>query len=294
MDQLIPFVAHTFVAGHPVVTIHPLVVAVVNCIAPVCDLFPFEQGDQTFALYFSRHLRPRQFQQRRSQIDVEYELLGFRTRLDHGWIADHQGGTVAFFVHEALVVPAVLTQVKALVAGVNDDGILGEPARFQVVQNAAYVAVHPIHAGQVVLHIALVAPAQFVFRSTHVLPLSADFGEVGFVGGPFFRSHSVQSLNESGDRIEIITDEGGPARSRVLRLIFRHHLQVAAGEHIGDAHIRIFGGGAAGIIVAEGGGLGVAPVQQPRQVGGIGHPVAVGGLVPVEHHKGLVAPGIPL
>ena len=74
---------------------------------------------------------------------------------DRSGVADDEGHAQGFFVHEALVVPAVVAQEKALIGSVNDHGIVGDAIVFQVVEEAAYVVVDAGNPAQVVLYKSL-------------------------------------------------------------------------------------------------------------------------------------------
>ena len=56
--------------------------------------------------------------------------------------ADKQRRAQALFVHEPLVVPAMVAEEEALIGGVDDDGVIGEFFLVEVVEHAADVIVH--------------------------------------------------------------------------------------------------------------------------------------------------------
>ena len=53
----------------------------------------------------------------------------------------------------------MLAQIEALVGRVDDDGILSEAFGLEILQHAADVIVHGLNGGEVVVHVALIAPA---------------------------------------------------------------------------------------------------------------------------------------
>ena len=70
-----------------------------------------------------------------------------------------EGHAQAGLIHEALVVEAQVAEIPAVVGRVDDDGVLGQSGPVEVIQDLADAVVHALHAGQVVLHVALVFPA---------------------------------------------------------------------------------------------------------------------------------------
>jgi hypothetical protein len=63
--------------------------------------------------------------------------------------ADKERHSQGLLVHKTLVEQTVLAQEKALIADVNHDRVFPEPVRIQPIQQAAYVVVHALYAGQV-------------------------------------------------------------------------------------------------------------------------------------------------
>ena len=72
---------------------------------------------------------------------------------------DDERHAQAGLIHEALVEEAEVAEEKAVVGRVNDDGIFRKVVVVEVVEDPADVVVHAGHAGEVILHVALVFPA---------------------------------------------------------------------------------------------------------------------------------------
>ena len=90
-----------------------------------------------------------------------------------------------FFIHPLLVVEAVLTEGEALVRGVDDDGVVGEAALVQVVEDAADVVIHVFDKPVVTLDVNLIELGeQFLVGDVGVL--IAKFGD------GFFEVRSAQ------------------------------------------------------------------------------------------------------
>ena len=70
----------------------------------------------------------------------------------------------------------MLSEVKALIGGVNDDRILSESIFVEVVEHSAHAFIDCFHGGKVVLHVALVFPAHDV-----LVAHGREFLEEGFV-----------------------------------------------------------------------------------------------------------------
>ena len=64
-----------------------------------------------------------------------------------------------FLEDPALVEPAVLAQIEALIGRVDDDGVAGKTVVVEEFEQPAHAFVDGLHAAQVVVHVALVFPA---------------------------------------------------------------------------------------------------------------------------------------
>ena len=53
----------------------------------------------------------------------------------------------------------MLTQEEALVGGIDHDGVIRETLVIEILQDAAHTFIHGFDAAEVVVHIALIAPA---------------------------------------------------------------------------------------------------------------------------------------
>ncbi len=124
--------------------------------------------------------------------------------------ATRNGMRKRLFVHEPLVEQTVLAEKEALVARVDDHGVLAQAVGVQPVEQPPDVVVHALHAGQVVLHVALIFPVvQFLAgeRLPDAIDFDLDFGRLGRstsapvpdpavpAGGASLRSRRVRSRN---------------------------------------------------------------------------------------------------
>src|SRR3546814_4308976 len=105
-------------------------------LAPVRGCAPAEQGDERAALdrVGSDHAGKRE--EGRRIVDVLDRCRDPRAGTDVAGILDQEGGAQRFFIDEALVEPAMLAEIKALVGGVDDDRVLRKAIRPQIVENA--------------------------------------------------------------------------------------------------------------------------------------------------------------
>ncbi len=92
------------------------------------------------------------------EVDEADDLAVGAAGLDDAGPADHERRAQGFFKDPALVEPAVLAEVEALIAAENDHGVVCEAVFVEVVEHSAHVFIHGLHAGEVVVHVALVAP----------------------------------------------------------------------------------------------------------------------------------------
>ena len=102
-----------------------LVVVVVNRVAPITRGLARHEAQQRISLDVRGHSLARQLQERRRVVDVLNQLWHARARGDSSRPARHKRHFQRLLVHPALVVPAVLAQVEALVGAVDDERIFG-------------------------------------------------------------------------------------------------------------------------------------------------------------------------
>ncbi len=102
------------------------------------------------------------------------------SRFNYTGPADKKGSAQGFFVHPAFVEPAMLSEVKALVGAVDDDGVLFQSRFLEIGKHASDPVVHRSDAAEVVFDIALVFPAH------QLLPAKVRLFEglvLGIIGG---------------------------------------------------------------------------------------------------------------
>ena len=164
----------------------------------------------------------------------------------------------------------MLAEVETLVRRVDDDGVVGEAFGLEVLQHAADVVVHRLHGREVVVHVALVAPADELLARKIGLTVGGVAGLV--VGVP----------------------DGGLLGVELGRA---HELHVLVGDRLLERHVVLADGlGAVGEIVEERGRLRVDAILVEAEVLDVGLPFAVRGLVLAHEHErlGLVALADPV
>ena len=164
----------------------------------------------------------------------------------------------------------MLAQIEALVGRVDDDGILGEALLLEILQHAADVVVHGLHGREVVMHVALIAPAD------EVLTL-----RVGFLVGRIARL--------------IISIPHGRLLGVELRRT--HELHVLRSDGLLKRHVILANGlRAVREVVEERRRFRVDAILVEAEVLDIGLPLAVRRLVLTHEHErlGLVALGNPI
>ena len=186
-----------------------------------------------------------------------------RARLDLLRIPDQQRHVQRLLVHPALVEPAVLAQIEALVGGVDHDRVVGQARLLEVIQHPAHAVIDRRDAGQVVVHVPLILPADQVLALEIGLLEGLDLGPVG--GVPL----GLLLRRQTG-------------RRRELDVLIVHGL--------GDGHVLLMGRPApAGIVVEQRRRLRDLLVVVERQVLRRRLPLAVRGLV-VHHQKERLVP----
>jgi hypothetical protein len=109
----------------------------------------------------------------RGEIDVQDHSIAGSTRFDLLGPTDQEGHPQGFFIHNALVIQAMFTEKKALVAGVHDDRVVSQAGLVQIVQNTTNVIIHTFDAAEVFLHVQLVLHLLLGF-ALKVLRLSSE------------------------------------------------------------------------------------------------------------------------
>ena len=148
-------------------------------------------------------------EQGRGEVDVVGHAVVNQTSFDDFWKTDQQRLVQGLFIHPLLVVEAVLTEGEALVGGVDDDGVVGEAALVQVVEDAADVVIHVFDKPVVTLDVNLIELGeQFLVGDVGVL--LAKFGD------GFFEVRSAQDqvgahglLDRFGSAAFVVIIEGG-------------------------------------------------------------------------------------
>ena len=243
MYELVATVAHSIVALHGMLG-GVLVEVVVECIAPL-GLLALEQGEERLTVHLFGHLYTCQFEECGAVVDVLYELC--HVALLATGKAHEQGSAERLFVHEALVEPAVLTHVEALVRGVHDHRIVQQALLLEVVEHDTYVAVYRGDHAQVVAHVLLELPfGQFVACEVACLEVLDDGVVVAVPSSLHFGAQTLAIHLASPTfvgTVELVLAVG--------------HLQVIYDAHIlGDAHLLLLCGEASFVVVVEGLGYG--------------------------------------
>jgi hypothetical protein len=91
------------------------------------------------------------------KVGVEREEIGDGAGLDAG-TAGEQRDVEAGLIHEALVIHAEVAEIPTVVGAVDHDGVFREAGAVEVVEDFADGVVDALHAGEVVLHVALIFP----------------------------------------------------------------------------------------------------------------------------------------
>ena len=183
------------------------------------------------------------------------------------------------FVHEPLVKPSVLAQIKSLVGSIDNNRIFVKPRTLQIVENLAHAFVHTCHGSHVVLHITLVFPfSHFLKRTFLGIELIVAFTVGIQKTALFFRSHCTQKSMRPRVKQKFVAVDAS------------HHLQVVAFVHVAvNVHFLHLGGITAliGIEIVVGQRELRMLIQTVMAFGR--HPVAVHGLVVHHQEKRLAA-----
>lgn len=170
-----------------------LVVMIVKGVTPVLRPLAFQQGKQGLALDVGWDGGSGQFQKSGGVINILHELRDITllaTRQTH-----QQRGAEGFLIHEALVEPAMLAHVEALVGGVDDQRVIQQIVLLQIIEHDTDVPIHGMDHPKVIVHITLVFPlGQLLTRAFLRLEVLDDRIVIGVPSGFLVRIHAVIKL----------------------------------------------------------------------------------------------------
>ena len=148
---------HSFVAA----AVQPprvFVVGVVGRATPVGGRLALEQGREARALDSGGRGDSGQIEDGGGVVDVDDGLFRDVAGLAATGITREQGDAQAWFVHEALVIPAVFADEVTVVGGVDDEGVVSEAFVVEIVEYPAEVFVDAGDGAVAVASVALVDP----------------------------------------------------------------------------------------------------------------------------------------
>ena len=262
VDELVSAVGDSVVPVHGVGS-GEFVVVVVEALAPVCRGLAFEQGDEGGALDVLGDRDASHIQEGGGEVEIGGDVCSVDgAGFDGAGPADEEGCFEGLLVHPAFVEPAVFAEIPTLIGGVDDDGVVGESGFIEIIEDFTDAVVDGLHAAEVVFDVALVFPLH-EFLAFELCRLERFI--LGAIGGvPGFELF------------------GGEASGLV-------QLEIVGAEVLGDGHGLVSGGGfPAFVVVPEGFGFRDRFVVEPVEVFRSGLPVAMGGLVLVHQHEGLL------
>ena len=92
----------------------------------------------------------------RRHIDILNQCVHLGSRADLTRPTNQERRGKRLVIHEALIVPAMLSEIETLIAAIANDGIFRQAGLFEIVENATDILVISLHAAQVVVNVALV------------------------------------------------------------------------------------------------------------------------------------------
>ena len=243
------------------VRLRVFVVVVVELLAPVGRSLTRENRLQAAPLHLGGRRQSGHVEEGLGVVDVRDQCLAHGAGLGHAGPADKQRRTHGFLEDPALVEPTVFTEVEALVGGIDHDGVLGEALVLEILQHAADVIIDRLHGGQVVVHVALIAPADEILalRIGLTVGLVTRF-VIGVPDGGLLGVHLRRA-----DQFDVLGRDG------LLQghVVLRHGL------------------GAIGVVIEQSGRLRVDAVLVETEVLDVRLPLAVRRLVLEHKHEGL-------
>ena len=153
-----PTIGDTVVYGHTVSA--GFVVVIVMSFAPVGRRFSAKQWRECKALHVAGLFGTSDIEEGLGEVEIGNEIGIGGVGLDLAGPANDERCVQAFFVHPALVEPAVFAEPEALVGAVDNHGVIGEPVVVEILQQSADIFIHCLYATEVIFDVALVIPAR--------------------------------------------------------------------------------------------------------------------------------------
>ena len=245
MDELITVGTYTVVLAHHVVC-RIVVVVVVDALAPVLHVVAVvEYRHERTSRHVLRLRNAGESEERRSIVDVLHKAVAYRAGLGVTRIAHDERCAQRLLVHEALVEPAVLAHVEALVGGVYNHCVVGESVLVEIVEHTAHALVNTCYYGHIVADVNLILPVVEVLALELRLEQTTVAREV--VASPsraLFGSHTVYLAHKSVVRILTVG---------VVEVEHLRHFEVLLPTHVArNRHLlRASGRAARSIVVVE-------------------------------------------
>ena len=139
VDELVSVCSHAFVCGY--VMFAAFVVVIVKALSPIGGRFAFHQRFEALALHVGWNREARGIEECRREIYVLRQCLCAFARFCNAGPFDDERHAEGLFVHPAFVVPAVLAEVEALIAAVDDYRVIGKVVRVEIVQQATNIVI---------------------------------------------------------------------------------------------------------------------------------------------------------
>ena len=212
-------------------------------------------------MHIGRSSHARHVEEGLGKVDIRDEGGVNGARCGHAGPANKQRRAHGLFEDPALIIPTMLAEVEPLVGRIDDDGVLHEAFLFEELQHAADVVIDRLHATEVIMHIALVAPLD------EVTPLGLGLA-VGFI-----------------DRTVIGIPGLGLFRRDARRM---HQLHVQRANRLFQSHVLVADRKSPVLVIIEQScRLRINAALIPAEVRQIRRPLAVRCLLLTHQHEGL-------
>jgi hypothetical protein len=131
---------------------------IVKSLAPVGGRRSVEQRRQVVSLHLCRYGQTRRFQQCFHEIHIGNRRLALTAGFDFPRPTQQKRGVGRFLEDLPLVKPAVFSERGSLVGRIHHNGVRLQPHFLDVTHQLASPFIHRGHAGQLVVHLALIFP----------------------------------------------------------------------------------------------------------------------------------------
>ena len=136
-----------------------LVIVVVKTLAPVGRILTEKERHKAPPLHIEGLVQAGDINKCLCDIQKRNDLVAFGVGFDDSGPARDEGSFQRFLQDPALVEPAVFPEKEPLIAGEDDEGVVGQPLVVEILEQLPDALVHGQDAAEIIVHVTLVFPS---------------------------------------------------------------------------------------------------------------------------------------